>query len=106
MDRVCTTNRCLTCFGESEESDFTCLLQVHHGADCVLDRHGRIDAVLVIHVDGIDAEPLQRSVTGASNVLRRSVDAEPRAILAAHVAEFRRDHSVTAAIANGPAYET
>src|SRR5262245_8143361 len=106
MHRVRTADRCLACLGQSEEADFAGLLQLRHGANRLLDRHARIDAVLVVDIDRIDAEALQRCITRAPNVFRRSVDAEPRAILPADVAEFRGEDSLTAPIANGAANET
>ena len=51
-----------------------------------------IDAMLVIQIDRVDAEPLQRRVAGAPHVLGLAVDAEKRAVFAADVAELRREH--------------
>src|SRR5262245_8286734 len=106
MDRVRTADRCFTCFGQSQEADFAGLLQLRHRADRLLDRHGGVDAVLVVHINRIDAEALQRRVTRAPNVFGRPVDAQPRAILSANIAEFRGEYGVTAPIANGAADET
>ena len=49
--------------------------QFGHGADRVLDRHVGIDAVLVVEVDDIDIEPLQRGFGHRLDVLGAAVDA-------------------------------
>ena len=60
----------------------------------------RIDAMLVVEVDRVDAEPLQRRVAGLAHVFRASVDAEERAIVAALVAELRGQHDRVAPVAH------
>src|SRR5262245_22929847 len=101
MHRVRTPDGCLTGFGQAEEADFSRLLQRRHRADCLLDRNRRVDAMLVIHVDGVDAESLQRGVTRTPDVFGRPVDSEPRAVFAPNIAELRREYDLAAAIANG-----
>ena len=44
------------------------------GADRVLDRRGRVDAVLVVQVDVVGAEPLQRTLDGGADVGRAAVE--------------------------------
>src|SRR6516225_9097826 len=45
-----------------------------HRADGLFDRHGGIDPVLVVEVDGVDAEPLQARLAGLRDVGRGAVD--------------------------------
>ena len=58
-----------------------CRDQVLHGAGDVLDRHVRVDPVLVEQVDVVDPEPLERGLDGASDVLGPAV--EPPALAVA-----------------------
>ena len=53
----------------------------------------------------VDAEPLQRGVAGLAHVLRLAVDAEEAAVLAALVAELRREHDLVAAAGDRAADE-
>ena len=55
-----------------------------------------VDAVLVVEVDVVDAETLERGVAGPVHVLRRTVDPHPGAVLAALVPELRRDDDLFA----------
>src|SRR4030095_4748536 len=105
MHRMRTPNSCLTGFGQAKEENFSRLLQLHHRADRLLDRNSRVDAMLVVHVDGVDAEPLQRCVTRTPDVFRRPIDSQPRGVFAPNIAELRREYDLTAAIANGSADE-
>ena len=50
-------------------------ISVLHRAGDVLDRHVRVDAVLVEEVDDLDAQPLQRGVTRLADVLGTAVHA-------------------------------
>ena len=57
-----------------EEADLPLVLQPRHLADRILDRHVGVDAVLVIKVDGLDAEPLEARLAGAE----RTYSGSPR----------------------------
>ena len=82
---------------QPEVADLARLDEVLHRADGLLDRHVRVDPVLEVQVDVVDAEPLQRGVAGAADVLGRAVDAHPRAVRVPLVAELRGQlHLVTA----------
>ena len=48
--------------GQAEVADLAGLDELGHGADGLLDRHGRVDPVLVVEVEVVDAEPLERGV--------------------------------------------
>ena len=52
--------------------------QLRHRADRFLDRRRRVDAVLVVEVDVIDSQPLQRGLAGGVDVLGAAVDRAPR----------------------------
>src|SRR3712207_2751554 len=67
----------------------------------VLDRDGGVDPVLVVEVENVDAEPLQRGVTGAAHVVGPAVDAEERAVLASLVAELGGEHHLVAPAGDG-----
>src|SRR6185437_3360909 len=75
--------------------------ELGHGADGVLDRHGRVDAMLVVEIDDIDAEPLQARVAGLDNVVRTAVD--PLAGGGLDLAEFGGEHDAVAAALEGAA---
>src|SRR5262245_32691061 len=103
MDRMRTADGSFARFGQAEKADLPRVLQLRHRADRLLDRNSCVDAMLVIHVDGVDAEPLQRGVTRTSDVFRRPVDSQPRAVLVPNVPELRREYDLAAPIANGTA---
>jgi hypothetical protein len=50
--------------------------EVGHRADGVLDGHGRVDAMLIVEVDVIDAEARERCVAGLADVLGIAANAE------------------------------
>src|SRR4030095_14708405 len=106
MYGVRTANGCFTRFGQAKESDLSLLLQLRHRTDGLLDRDGRVDPMLIIQADGVDAEPLQRRVTRTLNVFRGPADSQPRAIVVPNVAELRREYDLTVPITNGAADET
>ena len=56
--------------------------------------------MLIVQVDGVDAEALQRCVAGVLHVLRRSIHAEERPVISAHVAELGGNHDLRAPITN------
>jgi len=55
--------------------------------------------VLVVEVDGVDAEPLERRVARCVNVFGSAVDPDPAAVRVALVAELRREHDLVSAAA-------
>src|SRR5205823_10179013 len=66
------------------------LYEAAHRAEHVLDRHAGVDAVLVIEVDRVDAEPLQADLARLLHVFGAAVDAIGAAGLAG-LAEFGGD---------------
>jgi hypothetical protein len=68
-------------------SDLALRLELHHGADGILDRHGVVDAMDEIEVDGIGAEPFEALFAGFDHVVRIAFGAG-LAIGQANVAEL------------------
>ena len=61
--------------------------------------------MLVVEVDRLDAETLQRSLAGGFDVLRLAVDPDPAAVVGTLVAELRRQHDLVALAGDGLADE-
>jgi hypothetical protein len=59
---------------QSEGADLALLDQALHRADGLLDRHVRVDAVLVIEIDDLQAKTLQARLAGLHDVLGTAVD--------------------------------
>ena len=68
--------------GQTQVADLAGLHQVGHGADGVLDRHVRIDAVLIQQVDVVGAEALQGRLDDFLDVLGPAVGAGGLAVRA------------------------
>ena len=62
-------------FGQAEMADLAGADEVAHRARHLLDRHGRIDPVLVEQVDRLDAEPPQLVLDHLPDALGPAVDA-------------------------------
>src|SRR3954452_21746028 len=75
-------------FRPSEVTNFARLHELRHGAHGIFDGCFSIDAVLIVEVDHLDAEPLQRRIARAANVLGPAVDAEKLTVFGPHVAKF------------------
>jgi len=71
--------RAADCLGrglrQAQVADLAVAYQLAHRSDRLLDRDLRIDAVLVVEVDVVDAEPLERGVAGIADVLGTAIDA-------------------------------
>lgn len=67
-----------TRFRKAERAHLALAHQLGHGADGVLDRYVRVDAVLVVEIDDICAEPLERGFRYRLRMLRPAVDAPDR----------------------------
>ena len=83
--------------GEAEVAHLAGGDQLGHRADGLLDRDRLVDAVLVVEVDVVDAEPLQRGVARGADVLRAAVDADPGAVGEPLVAELGGELDLVAA---------
>src|SRR6266542_747942 len=69
LDSMRPADRLDASLRESEVPDLPLRDQLLHRAGDVLDRHVRVDAVLVEQVDRVGAEPLQRSLDAAADRL-------------------------------------
>src|SRR3954471_8247966 len=83
--------------GEPEVADLALLHELGHRADRLLDRRLGVDAVLVVEVDRVDAEALERRLARLAHVVGIAADAQELAVLPADVAELRRDERALAA---------
>ena len=88
---------------QAEEAHLACGDELAHGAGDILDRHRRVDAVLVEQVDVVGPQPLQRALDGRADVLRAAVG--PASDLLAVLepeAELGGDHHLVAAALKRP----
>ena len=102
MHRVRAPYRRRRCLGQPEMPRLALLHQLRHRADRVLDRHRRIDAVLVVEVDHLDAQPLQARLARLHHVLGPAVHAV-RAAGVLRLAELGCQHHTVAAAFERPA---
>src|SRR6266542_4941022 len=98
LNRVCTADRLRARLREAEVLDLALADQLLHGARDVLDRHARVDAVLVEEVDHIDPESLERGLCDLLDVLGPAVEAAPVCFTfeGGLEAELRGDHDLAA----------
>ena len=68
MNAVCPPYGVRPRFAQPEKADLAPRHQLGHGADRLFDRNHRIDAVLIIEIDDLDAETFEAGVTGADDV--------------------------------------
>ena len=72
-------------------------IRLAHRARDVLDRHVRVDAVLVEHVEDVGLQVAQAVLGDLADVLRAAVRPVPGGLLGSKVeAELRRDHDLVA----------
>jgi hypothetical protein len=91
------TDRLHARLGKSEVLDLAFQNQVLHRARHVLDRHARVDAVLVEQIDDVGPEPLERGLGDLLDVLRPAVQAPLLACMRIDVvAELGGDHDLRA----------
>ena len=86
-------------FREADVADLARLDELRESSDRLLDRRPRVDAMLLVEVDRLDAEPAQARLARRADVLRASVEpGEPSA--GTHDAELRRQHDLVASAAD------
>ena len=89
-----------------EEADLAGVDELGHRAHRLLDRDVGIDAVLVVEVDVVDAQPAQRGVAGPDHVVRAAVDpARGRVLGVAHDPELGGQHHLVAPVGDGLAHQ-
>ena len=79
--------------------------QLGHGADGLLDGRVGVDAVLVVEVDVVGAEPLERAFDGEADVLRAAVERPRAAAGVGDQAELGGQDGLVAAAFERPADE-
>jgi hypothetical protein len=77
--------------------------QLRHRAHRLLDRRVGVDTVLIIKIDGLDAEAAQAGLARRAHVFRPAIDAEEGAVRAAHIAELGRKHDTIPLALDGAA---
>src|SRR5438874_9097735 len=87
---------------EPEVAHLSLLDEAAHRADRVLDRHARVDAVLVVEVDRVDPQPLQAGLARLLHIFGAAVDAVGTAGLPG-LAEFGGDDDVVRPALQGAA---
>ena len=91
--------------GESEVTHLARPHQFGHGANGIFNGNGFINAVLVIQVDHVGAQPLEAGLAGLLHVLRTAVHAQKFALRPAHVAELGGEHDLVTAVFDGAAHQ-
>jgi hypothetical protein len=61
------------CFRKSEVFDLALPDEILHGSRHILDRHVRVDAMLIKQIDGVGPEPLERGLGDLLDVLRPAI---------------------------------
>ena len=77
VDGVRAPDRVGRRLAEPDVADLALLHQLGQRADGLLDRRVRVHAVLVVEVDVVGAQPLERALERLPDVLRRAVEAAP-----------------------------
>ena len=70
MNGICTANGLSSCPGKTDIAYLAGRNQISHGSDCFFERHPGINTVLIVEIDMINPEPLQRTLTGRTDILR------------------------------------
>src|SRR5437588_12863627 len=74
MDGVRALDRLWRSFAQSDVAHLPVLDELAHRSYCLLDRHVRIDPVLVVEVDVVGPQAPQRAVDRLPDVVRRTVE--------------------------------
>ena len=105
VDGVGAADRVRPGLGQADVADLALGDELGQGADGVLDRRVRVDAVLVVEVDVVGAEPLQRTLDRGADVRGTAVEVPRAAAGVGDEAELRRQHDLVAAVLDGAADE-
>jgi hypothetical protein len=92
--------------GQADVADLALGDQLGQGADGALDGGLRIDPVLVVQVDVVGAEPLQRPLDCDADARGAAVEDAGAATGVRDDAELRRQYDLIAAAFDGPADST
>ena len=91
--------------GQAEIADLALGHQVGQGADGVLDRDAGVNAVLVVQVDAVRAQPPEGAFGSDTDVRRAAVEHPGAAAPVRDAAEFGGQDDLVAAAPDGPADE-
>src|SRR5437899_2200113 len=97
MDLVTPADRRRRGLAEADRAHLALLDEPSHPAHRLLDGHARVDAVLVVEVDDLDAEPLEARVARLADVLWPPVDEVGAARRVLHLAELGAEHGLASA---------
>src|SRR6266852_5780377 len=87
------TQGCGRGFGKPQRAHLALLDQLCHGSDRIFHRSVWVDAMLVVKINALYAQPLEACLATLAHVLRAAVDTHPTAVGAADVAELcGKDH--------------
>src|SRR5438128_3506280 len=92
------TDRLRACFRKAEVLHLALLNQVLHRSCYILDRHARVNSVLVVQIDDVGLEPLERALGRFLDVLWPTIQGSPLAsvLRIRRPAELRCDHHLIA----------
>jgi len=76
---VCAANCLHACFRETEVLHLTLLNELFHGSGNVFDGHVRVNSVLIVKIDDVSLEPLERALDRLLDVLGPAVQGVPLA---------------------------
>src|SRR6266567_6212359 len=93
---MCATNRPHACLRQAEVLHLALLNQVFHSTSHVLNRHVRINAMLIEKVDHVGSEALQRSIGYLLDVFRPAVQAGTPSVLIDFEAKLCSDDDLVA----------
>ena len=105
MDCVGAAQRRRRRFREADVAHLPLPHQLGQRADGVFDRDLGIHAVLVVQIDVIDAETLERCLAASAHVLGAPVDASRLGIGAPHDPELGREHDLVPSARDRLAHE-
>ena len=78
LNWVCATDRLRCCFRHAEVLDLALLNEVLHGSRDVFDRNLGVHTVLIVEIDGINHEPLERAFDRLLDVLRPAIQPQAK----------------------------
>ena len=96
MDGVSAPQRVGRDLGEADRANSACFDEARQFADCVFDRNRFFDAMNIVEVDVVDAEPLARGVERVAHMGRAVVE-KARAVLTPTDCKLGRQRHLAAA---------
>src|SRR5712692_5547287 len=97
------TQGCGRGFGKPQRAHLALLDQFRHGSDRIFHRGVWVDAMLVVKINALYAQPLEACLATLAHVLRAAIDTHPTAVGAADVAELCGEDHLPASPLDGAA---